>query len=252
MQIDWLTVIAQIINFLILVWLLKRFLYQPIINAMDRREQRITERLREAEQREQAAEESKQDYLNKMEALEQDREALMDEARQAAETKQRELLDEARAEAAEKRSHWQHQVLEEKQNFLRSLKHEAAESIQRIARRALADLADTELEEQIIHAFIHRLKTLDTDSRHAIAAAESAQITTSFELDSAIRGQLTRTIHEQIGKGIDIYYRVSPELLSGIELSVAGRRLSWTLAEYLRELEERIQAQLEAVHGGNE
>ncbi len=51
MQIDWLTVIAQIVNFLILVWLLKRFLYQPVINAMDQREQRIAERLQKAELR---------------------------------------------------------------------------------------------------------------------------------------------------------------------------------------------------------
>ncbi len=49
MAIDWITVSAQIVNFLILVWLLKHFLYQPIIRAMDRREQRVSERLNEAQ-----------------------------------------------------------------------------------------------------------------------------------------------------------------------------------------------------------
>jgi F-type H+-transporting ATPase subunit b len=69
MQIDWLTVIAQIVNFLILVWLLKRFLYHPVITAMDRREQRIAERLQLAEQREQAAIESRQDYENRIASI---------------------------------------------------------------------------------------------------------------------------------------------------------------------------------------
>ena len=107
MQIDWLTVIAQIVNFLILIWLLKRFLYQPVINAMDRREQRIAERLHNAELREQAAADTRLDYQHKIEALEQDRDALIKQAREAAESERRVLLDEARNEVAEKRSHWQ-------------------------------------------------------------------------------------------------------------------------------------------------
>ena len=49
MLIDWFTVAAQAVNFLILVWLLKRFLYKPILGAMDAREQRIASRLRQAE-----------------------------------------------------------------------------------------------------------------------------------------------------------------------------------------------------------
>ena len=41
MLIDGFTVGAQVLNFLILVWLMKRFLYQPILDAIDAREQRI-------------------------------------------------------------------------------------------------------------------------------------------------------------------------------------------------------------------
>ena len=57
MQIDWFTVVAQIVNFLILVWLLKKFLYGPIIRAMDDRERRIASRLEEANARERQAQE---------------------------------------------------------------------------------------------------------------------------------------------------------------------------------------------------
>lgn len=252
MQIDWLTVIAQIINFLILVWLLKRFLYQPVINAMDQREKRIAERLEEARQREETAEHSKQSYQDKMTQLERERATLMDEARQSVEATRQELLEEARAEATDKRNRWQHQVLEEKQNFLRSLKHQAGESIQQIARKALADLAGSKLEEQIIQNFIQQFKSLDEDSRQAIATAESVTITTAFELEATTQGLLTRTLHEQLDKQIDIHYQTSRDLISGIELSVAGHRLSWSLADYLQELEQRMQQQLEAVHGRDE
>ena len=49
MPIDWFTVVAQAINFLILVWLLKRFLYKPILHAIDEREKGIAAQLAQAE-----------------------------------------------------------------------------------------------------------------------------------------------------------------------------------------------------------
>jgi len=246
MQIDWLTVIGQIVNFLVLVWLLKHFLYAPVINAMDRREKRIAERLQNAEQREQSATDTTQDYQHRIKALNRERDELMEKARSAAETIRQELLDEARGEAAAQRVHWQRQVAEEKQDFLRSLKYQAVDTIQTIARQALGDLASTELEEQIIQAFIQRLKMLDNESLQTLAAAtEPARVRTSFTLDSPIRGRLTRALHECITEDIEITYIESPDLLCGIELTISGRRLSWTLADYLEKLEQRMHKQME-------
>jgi F-type H+-transporting ATPase subunit b len=51
MLIDWFTVVAQVLNFLILVWLLKRFLYRPILNAIDVREKRIAAEVADARRR---------------------------------------------------------------------------------------------------------------------------------------------------------------------------------------------------------
>ena len=49
MNINWFTVIAQVINFLILVWLLKKFLYKPILNAIDEREKKIADKIKDAD-----------------------------------------------------------------------------------------------------------------------------------------------------------------------------------------------------------
>lgn len=253
MQIDWLTVIAQIVNFLILVWLLKRFLYRPVIDIMDRREQRIAEQLRNAELREKTSVDTTHEYQSKLEALELDRNELMKKAREAAEAERLELLEQARGEVAVKRNLWQRQVTEEQQEFLRSLKHMAADSIQAIARRTLADLADTELEERIIESFIQQLSGLDKESRLAItASSQPVQVTTSYELDSAIRSRLTRAIHKQFKEGLKVVYSESPDPMCGIELSVTGRTLSWSLAGYLQDLEQLVQKQLETVGATSE
>ncbi|HUS95178.1 MAG TPA: ATPase, partial [Hyphomicrobiaceae bacterium] len=65
MRIDWFTVIAQLFNFLILVWLLKRFLYKPILNALDAREKRIAKELADADTTQREAEKERETFRNK-------------------------------------------------------------------------------------------------------------------------------------------------------------------------------------------
>ncbi|MCQ8130983.1 F0F1 ATP synthase subunit B family protein, partial [Methylomonas rivi] len=77
MQIDWLTVAAQWINFLILMWLLRRYLYQPILQAMDKRQQAIAARAAAAVSKTEQAEQLARDYRDKLAELEAHRDALM-------------------------------------------------------------------------------------------------------------------------------------------------------------------------------
>ena len=65
MQIDWFTVVAQIVNFLILAGLLAKLLYRPIVSAMQEREERIAARMQAAQEREQAAETARLDHEQK-------------------------------------------------------------------------------------------------------------------------------------------------------------------------------------------
>lgn len=242
MTIDWITVSAQIINFLILVWLLKRFLYRPVMRAMENRKQSIAEQLNEAQAREQKADEKVQYYQKKTEELECKCDEILAKARENAEQLKRELFEEARAEVAETRAHWRRQTQQEKEEFLGNLRHRTSDVIQVIARKALTDLANIDLEEQMTQLFIHQLKSLDKESiRTLLRTSEPVRIASAFELDSAIRGRLTRAVHEYLVDGIDVEYSESPELLCGIELVAGEGRLSWNLANYLGDLSERIE-----------
>lgn len=241
MQIDWITVSAQIVNFLVLVWLLKRFLYRPVIDAMDRREQRISDRLNQAREREREAEEEGAHYRDKQQALQREREDILAGARDEAGAEKKQLLEEARDGVDEQRRQWQRQVEQERHDFMEGLRRRAVESIQAIARRALGDLADSELEERIVQRFVGRLKSADEDTRHALAAGEGpVRIHSAFALDSSVRGRLTRAVHEVLGDDVDVDYEQDAALLCGIELRRGERRLSWNLADYLDQLEQRL------------
>jgi F-type H+-transporting ATPase subunit b len=242
MQIDWITVSAQIVNFLLLIWLLKRFLYQPVIRAMDRREQRIAERLNEAEEHKRAADGEAERYREQTVELEQRRDEILAEAAHEASEQKQQMLEEARTEVLETRAGWLREADQEKEEFIASLRRGASDAVQAIARKALQDLADADLEERIAHAFIERLARLDKPTRRALAAAaEPVRIESSFELDHSLRSRLTRAVHEHLAAGLDVEYSQTPDLLCGIELTSGGQRLGWNIAQFMTELAERVE-----------
>jgi F-type H+-transporting ATPase subunit b len=247
MQIDWLTVVAQVINFLVLVYLLKRFLYRPVTQAMARREERIAERVRETHEREEQAEREREHLHQRLEKLEARRDAILDEAREEAKAERRRLLDEAREETEEARRRWQGQAEAEKAQFLEALRRRTCEGFQELARKALTDLADAELEQQMVATLIERLKGLDQETRRALSeGAPPVGIATSFELDSAGRRRLTRAIHEHLKPDVEVDYGQSPDLVCGIELTAGSRRLGWSLADYLDRFEARVGESLDS------
>jgi F-type H+-transporting ATPase subunit b len=246
-QIDWITVSAQIVNFLVLVWLLQHFLYRPVIQAMQRREQRIRDRLDEAGQRERAADDRARQYEDERAALAREREGLLAEAREQAESRRKEMLDEARAAVDEQRRQWQAQLEQERRELAAGLRRRSAESVQRIARRALRDLADAELESRIIDNFVARLKDADEALRQALADGSGAlEVRTSFTLEPAARSRLTRALHEQIDAAVEVEYVRDDDLLCGIEARRGDRRLGWNLADYTRQVAEHLDEAVQA------
>lgn len=253
MQIDWVTVTAQIVNFLVLVYLLQRFLYRPVMNAMARRAQRITDQLEEARRRENEAGREAQRYREQQQALEEQRQAFIAEAREQAEAERRARLEEAREERDTLRRQWQKQIEREKADFLQGLKAQVVEAASAIAQRVLGDLADTQLERQVVGVFLSRLAAMDQDDRRRLGeVAGPAEIVTAFEIADTQRRRISRALKDSFGFQGEIRYRRSPELLWGVELRMEGRKLAWTAADYLQALEDRMKTALGALGGATQ
>ncbi len=96
MLIDWFTVGAQIVNFLILVWLLKHFLYKPILDAIDAREKRIAAELADADAKKADAEKERTDFEDKNKAFDEQRSALLNKAENEAKAERERLIGQAK------------------------------------------------------------------------------------------------------------------------------------------------------------
>jgi F-type H+-transporting ATPase subunit b len=245
MLIDWFTIVAQIFNFLILLWLLKRFLYKPILNAMDEREQKITYRLREAQRAEQEAEREAREFREKAADLDSQRDRLILEARNEAEALRKDLLHQARQEVDQAQERWFRSIQQNKEAFLRDLYQRVSTQTYVVARRALSDLANEDLETHIIETFLIRLRDLKWDERESLHSAlensnETITIRSAFEISDDLRDEISQQMDALVSNSYQISYEVMPDLMSGIELKLAGKKISWSLSSYMEDLEQNL------------
>lgn len=259
MQIDWFTLVAQIVNFIILLYLLRRFLYQPVVDVMDRREQKIASRLQEAEEKRASVEEQASRYEKKRQELEKERSERMEEIRSEVQEQRKKLMDTAQQEVREEKEDWQKALRQEQENFLQDLRREMGTRAVAIARRVLKDLADQHMEDRMAALFIEQLKSLDKDKKTAIAEAvrqssEPFLIRSAHELPAKMRERLVEQTRNLLLDEEDhaARFETRPELISGIELQVNGYHVAWSLQGYLSRLEEEIRERIEEEAGGKE
>ncbi len=255
MTIDWVTVAAQIVNFLVLVWLLHRFLYGPIIRAMDRREQRIADRLRDAAEKREQAEREAQRFEREREELEEKRAELLREAEQEADERRKQLEEEARNAIEERREAWRRQLEEEEQAFLADIRRKTAEQFCDLARKALRQLANQELENEIASVLTGRLKELEQAKLEKMAQAADEtgmiEVRSGFELASGQRRQLTRLLHDRLSSDVEVNYRQVDDIACGVEIRAGGQTLRWSLDGYLDRLEEELSGALSRRNAGD-
>jgi F-type H+-transporting ATPase subunit b len=245
MLIDWFTVIAQVLNFLILVWLLKRFLYKPILNAIDAREKKVADELANADAKKAEAQKEKEEFKRKNEEFDQQRAALLSKAKDEAKSERQRLLEEARKDASDLRSKQQEALRNDKQNLNQEISRRAQQEVFAIARKALTDLAGTSLEERTVEVFVQRLNELKGEEKEQLTSALSASpnqmlVRTTFDIPKAQHDLIKKTIKETLGVEIQAKFETSPDLVSGIELTINGQKVAWSIADYLTSLEKGI------------
>ena len=245
MLIDPFTVGAQILNFLILVWLLKRWLYGPIMRAMAAREARIREELDAASRLRDEAEAEGARYRELIAGVEAEQEERRAEVRAELEAWRREHTQAVRTEVEAMRERWQQALQQEKEAFLLELRTRAGHAILDVARRTLRDLADRDIEEHVTSRFLTEVRALTEDERtQLVDAAREADrrvhVRTAYHLDETDRSRLRAALADLLGDELDVEFGTTPELVAGVELRAGGYKVAWSIGEYLRSLEDTL------------
>lgn len=251
MQIDWFTFGAQFVNFLILIGLLRRYLYGPIMDAMDEREHNINARLEEARERRAAARQKVEEYEAMQAAFEAERGERWHEVEEAAEERRRALIDDARAEVERAARAWRESLKQERETFLQTLAEQAVEETVTLARRVLRDLANAELEAQALSRFVEHLAHLEGDERRALADAFAASegratVRSAFGLSDDQVDRIREALRDYSPADLNLQVETDGALGLGVTVRAGDRKVAWTLERYLADLVDRVRERLDA------
>lgn len=247
MLIDWFTVGAQALNFVVLVWLMKHFLYKPILHAIDAREKRIAAELADADAKKAEAQKERTEFQHKNEEFDQQRATLMSKATDEAKAERQRLLDEARQAAEVLSAKRQETLKSDAHDLSQAIGRQTREEVFAIARKALTDLATTTLEERMSEVFTRRLREMDNQAKARLGAAlktasDPALVRSAFDLPAPQRAAIQNALNEAFSAEVRVRFETASDLIGGIELATNGQKVAWSIDDYLGSLEKSVAA----------
>ncbi|MBN1235092.1 MAG: F0F1 ATP synthase subunit delta [Methanotrichaceae archaeon] len=250
MQIDYFTTAAQVVNFALLVFLLKHFLYGPLLKLMDEREKAIISRQKAAEDAKREAQAEAESYRRKKGELSAEHEELLVQAKEDAKEFRADMMKKARDEIEETKIEWQKDLQRQKNELISDLRKYSGQQLYAISRRALRDLANEDLERHIMIAFINRLKNLEESERETIKdfLKDSEQIITihsAFKVPEDIQQQIKDALASHVGGDVRVQFEIVDDLISGMVMSAKNVEIAWSIAGYLESLEADFSRWLE-------
>lgn len=250
LQIDYFTTAAQIVNFMILVLLLKHFLYAPVLKLMDEREREISSRLEEVEEKKKAAEEEGESYRKKKREISAKHEEMVIKAKEDAKNFKADLMKKAEQEVEKSKAKWYEAVESQKKSFLDDLRERTGKQVYAICRHAFRDLADEALERQMVMTFVKRLEEMEASEKEAFKEfykypEELIVVKSAFEIPGDVQQKIKEVLRDQTGTEVRVHFEIDEELISGIEMSARNAEISWSIAGYLDSLESDFSHMLE-------
>ncbi len=245
MNINWSTVFFQIINFWIIVWILKKYLFKPVLSSMDKREKMIQSKLKEAEDAKKKAEKEKQNLLNKIASLEQSKSSILAEAYKKADFEYAVLLKSFNAEMTGKRKAFEEQVVLEREFLRNSIKDLAGQTILKTLEDALKNLANTDVEKAVLNNFILKLKSKDIEKiselKKYYQKNKSLSVATSFDMDSKTKQLITHAVAEILElKTVKIEFTKHQDIICGIEIICPPLLISFGVNTYISEFKKNL------------
>ena len=236
MELSWSTFLLEIINFLVLAWILKRFLYRPVLDVIARRRAGIEKTLSDAEARHDEAQVLREQYEQRLTRWE-------DERRQG----RAELQHEIEEERARRMEELQDLLVTERKKAQVIEQRELAEALRRneatalahgarFASRLLGYASGPELEARLLELLLDEIGTLSTERLEALRRgigepASDVVIATAFPLADVQRAQLIEALTTALAMEVSPRYEEDSELLAGLCVSIG----SWTLGANLRD-----------------
>jgi F-type H+-transporting ATPase subunit b len=242
MLIDWFTVSAQIINFLILVWLMKRFLYKPILVAINTREKYIADQSSNAAALQASAKKSQDEYTGKISDFDKTKAAALTAVQTEADTHRESMLNQLKTELTDAQNKQKESLAAERLSMTREIVELSCKEIFSVARKTLTDLSNVTLEASMADVLVSRLNALSTEARTQFInslknGSQDIVVLSTFDLPQVQQKTIVAAVSDMLSTTRAFQFKTEPDQVCGIELSTQDYKVSWTIGDYLTSLE---------------
>jgi len=232
------------VNFLILVGLLYKFLHGPLLAALEKRRKGIEDARKSAEQKEREAEKARSEYRQKLDEIEQERDRLLSEARNQAEGRREELLKQARAEAEREAVSLKRAWESERREALGAMQEEIADAALDLTGRILGELADADLESRLNEKLLERLAELEegdeAERRGLFEAGLPVRVVSARKIARGDRAKMRKAVASLAGQKVDVEFDTDESLVAGARVEFASAAVDCSLADVLAATRERF------------
>ena len=247
MGFSWVTFFAQIINLFLLVWLLKKYLYHPILSAIEKRQAYIEDKVKKADEAVKSAQKQEEKLNKQVRLWEQEKQKRMDALDTELDTYRHEKRAAIEREAHDLRQKMQDALNRESASMQLEIRDMMAENFLSLSQKVLSDLSRLSPIEQAVALFRQKVSDLTKAEiksiRDILKKKKQILISSSAELTGKEQKNLSLFLTENFGD-TDIIYRVDTDLILGIEATIGETILEWNLKSYLDNFEGNLNAAL--------
>lgn len=238
MEFDWTTFILEIANFLILVWILKRFLYHPVLDVITRRRAQIEQSLNEARETQAQSTALKAQYENRLADWEREKAAVQTRLSEEIAAERQRLMQGVNAAVEEETQKQQAIVARRQEEWLRAAAELGVAQGRAFASRLLGRLASPELETRLFEMLLDDLAQLRPEHRQALAAASRDDqarlgVASAFPLDAGQRARLVTALNAAAGRELSADFSEQPLLGAGLRITIGPWVMHANLADEL-------------------
>jgi F-type H+-transporting ATPase subunit b len=248
-ELDWSTFALEVVNFLILIWLLKRFFYQPVLNVIEQRRQQIREELSQASREQAEADQLKTRYEARLSDWETERQAARAALEQELVQERGKRLRQLDDELDRQRLKHAARDLQQQTQWRRQAETEALQLGAAFASRLLTTLAGPELDRRLQQLFIDQLTTLPESAlkqlhQGRLDEAQRIEVVSALPLDESQQQAIRQALEQRIGPSQGQWqFRQDTQLIAGLRISIGGWLLHANLQDELRFFSEAAHAE---------
>lgn len=225
MDVNWTTFFFEIVNFLVLVWIVWRFLYRPIRDVVERRRKGIDETIANATRMQESAEDIKNRYESRLTDWQKEKADLRRAFDEELARERATRLDRLGAELEEERA--KAGLLEDRRlsDLTREADRHGVAQGARFASKVLSEVATAEVQARLIQMLLAEFPSMSPEQEQGIRAAtregrNEVNVTSAFEIDAAQRDGLEQALGERLGDKLSFRYSRDADLIAGVRISI--------------------------------